>query len=802
MLLNYFRVAFRIMIRQKVYAFINIIGLSVGIAASLLILLYIADELSFDKFQKDVHRTYRIGFSGRLQGSEMQSAITSPALAEAMQREIPEVEEVIRFGLWRTMPMSFEDKHFTENHFLVADSNFFNFFSFPLVQGDPNTVLTGTNKIVITESVARKFFGDENPVGKTLLRGSNNIACEVTGVAANPPINSHITFDVVLSGESWPDYGSTQWTNNSVYTYFKAVEGSNVENVKSKLDDMIERYMGSELEKFIGMTFQEFRQQGNELGMFLQPITDIHLKSDLSDEILPNGNIKYLYVFGAIATFIILIACINFMNLATARSANRAKEVGVRKTAGAMRRRLIIQFLSESILYSVFSTVCAIIIILICLEPFNILSGKSLTTQALFTPTSIGLLVVFALIIGLLAGSYPAFYLTAFKPTDVLKGKIRAGFRNSGLRNALVVFQFMISIALIFGSIVVYQQLKYMQEKNLGFDKENVVSLLHTLSLGNNARAFKSELATHPEFIASSYANRLPPNIDWTSAFRKGGSEQDFLLAVYRVDHDHLETMGFSMAQGRFYSKEFPSDTLAIILNESAFNAMGFSNLEEAEVISYNYEQPTTLKVIGVVRDFNFESLRSTVRPMAILLGEEPNYEMAIRLSPGNTQNQIQLLEDIWKKYSPGSAFQYSFLDQNFDSLFRSEQRLSVIVVVFTGLAIGIACLGLFGLAAFTAEQRAREISIRKVMGATVTQVIVLLSKDFSMLIVIAFAIAMPLGWYFAEAWLQEFANRIDISIWMVAISGIISLVVAALTISYQALTAAKENPVKAMRGD
>ncbi len=802
MLLNYFRIAFRIMVRQKVYAFINIIGLSVGIAASLLILLYITDELGFDKFHRDVDRTYRVGLLGRLQGSEMRSAITAPPLAEAMQREIPEVEEAVRFGLWRTMPMSYEDKHFTENHFLVADSNFFKFFTFPLLQGDPQTVLIGTNKIVITESVAKKYFGDENPIGKILLRGSDHKASEVTGVAADPPANSHIRFDVVLSGESWPDYGTSQWTNNNVYTYFKVVAGSNVANIKPKLDEIVERNVGSELEKFIGMTFQEFRQQGNELGMFFQPITDIHLKSDLSDEILPNGNVKYLYIFGAIATFIILIACINFMNLATARSANRAKEVGVRKTAGALRRRLITQFLSESIIYSVLSTLLGIVIILVCLEPFNLLAGKSLNIQTLFTPASIGLLVAFALIIGLLAGSYPAFYLTAFKPTDVLKGKIRAGFRNSRLRNILVVLQFMISIVLIFGSIVVFQQLRYMQEKNLGFDKENVVSLLHTISLGNNATAFKNELASHTEFVASSYANRLPPNIDWTSAFRKGGSEQDFLLAVYQVDHNHLETMGFSMAQGRFYSREFPSDTLAIILNESAFNAMGFTSLEEAEVISYNYEQPTTLKVIGVIRDFNFESLRSTVRPMAVLLGNEPNYEMAIRLSPGNTQEQISLLEDIWKKYAPGSAFQYSFLDQNFDSLFRSEQRLSVIVVIFTGLAIGIACLGLFGLAAYTAEQRAREISIRKVMGASVTQVMILLSRDFSLLIVAAFAIAMPMGWYFAEGWLQEFAHRIDISFWMVAVSGIISLVVAALTISYQAFSAARENPVKAMRGD
>jgi len=560
--------------------------------------------------------------------------------------------------------------------------------------------------------------------------------------------------------------------------------------------------MGPELEKVIGMSFNQFKTQGNGVGLVLQPLLDIHLRSNLSEEITPSGDIQYLYIFGAIAFFIIAIACINFMNLSTARSANRAKEVGVRKTIGAIRGKLVLQFISESLLYSFFSMILAVILIALSLQGFNLLAGKELTVRVLASPLVITALISFTIIVGLLAGSYPAFYLTAFKPVEVLNGKVRAGFKNSGLRNTLVVFQFVISIALIFGSLVVYTQLKFMQQKNLGFAKENVLSLLHTMSLGKNSQAFKNEVNSHPEFKGISFANRLPPNIDWHSAFRKGGSEQDFLLTLYHADPDHLSTMGYSMVEGRFFSRDFPSDSAAIILNETAYKQMDFKNLEDATVLSYQGEKPEPLKVIGVIKDFNYESLKSNIKPLAMLLSDEPNFESAVRLSAGNTQEQIQLLESIWKKYVPEAPFEYTFVDENFDALFRAEQRLGRIILVFTVFAISIACLGLFGLAAYTAEQRAKEISIRKVMGATVSQVIVLLSKDFTRLILVSFAIGSPLAWYAANEWLQGFANRIDLHLWMVLAAGSISLCIALIIISLQASKAARENPINAMRSE
>lgn len=800
MIKNYFKTALRIMLRQKAYSAINVTGLSIGIAATLIIIIYIVDELSYDKMHKDAERIYRVAFAGRLQGNSAEVANSPAPAAEAMQKEIPEVAEVVRFGHWETMPMGVGEKNFTEKHVLVADSNFFKFFSFEVVKGNPETFLKGPNKLVITETVAKRYFGNEDPIGKLMVRGAERTAGEVTGVVKDPPHNSHIVFDVVLSGESWDYMKNTQWTSNNIYTYFKTHPGSDVAAVKTHLDRMVETYMGAELEKFIGLSFKQFREQGNDLGLFVQPMLDIRLKSKLSGEIVPNGNIQYLYIFAVIAAFIILVACINFMNLSTARSANRAKEVGVRKTIGAVRSRLIFQFISESMLYAIFSTVLAIAIIGVSLNGFNLLSGKQLTLGIFSDPIVIVSLILFTIVIGLLAGSYPAFYLTSFKPTEVLKGKIRSGFKNSALRNVLVVVQFIISIALIFGSLVVYKQLHFMQEKNLGFDKENVVNLLHTLALKTNAQAFKNEVAQHPSFKGASYANNLPPRVSWTSAFRKGGSEQDFLLHVYEVDHDHVKTMGYELAAGRFFSRDYKSDTAAIVLNETAYKQMAYDNLDEAVVLSYQGETPTPMKVIGVLKDFNFQTLRDNVKPMAIMLGREPNLEMAIRLSAGNTQDQIRTLEQIWKKYAPDAAFEYSFLDQNFDALFRAEQRMSQIILIFTILAIFIACLGLFGLAAYTAEQRAKEISIRKVMGASVSQVMVLLSKDFTILVMVAFLISTPIAWYFADSWLSGFANRIYIDFSFVVISGLLSLLIALVTTSFQSVKAARENPVNAMR--
>ncbi len=800
MIRNYLKTAIRIMIRQRGYSAINIAGLSIGIATSLLIILYITDELSFDRFQKGASRIYRIGFEGRMQGNDFSSAQSPVPVAEALNSEVPGVESTVRFGIWRNTPLSFEDNHFTESNFLVADSNFFDFFSFPILSGDARTALAGTNKLVLSASAAKRYFGNENPLGKILLMGTDKTACEVAAIAADVPANSHIQFDMVLSGNTWDLFRTNKtWTSFNSYTYFKALPNADMGIIKSQVDSMTVRYIGPELETFTGTPFKEFLKAGNSVGMFIQPLLEIHLKSNLMDELTQNSNIQYLYIFGAIALFILAVACINFMNLTTARSANRAKEVGIRKSIGALRSRLMGQFISESMLYSVISTFMALALIGVLLPSFNIVSGKSLELSLLKDPLLLTSILLLTVAIGLIAGSYPAFYLTSFRPSEVLKGKIRSGLKNSVLRNSLVVFQFIISIAMILSSLVVYKQLRYMQEKNMGFDKENVIRLQHTWSLGNNSKAFKNELIAHPEFMSASFASELPPYISWNYTFRTSGSEQDYLLQTCQVDVDNLETMKYTIAQGRFFSPDFRSDTAAVVINEAAFKYLGLTTIENQTI--FKYGDTPRLKIIGVIKDFNYESLHNSIKPLVFLLGAERNGVLAIRMSSGGVQEKIKLLERTWKKYST-NTFEFTFLDQDFDKLFRSEQRLGKIILLFTGLTIFIACLGLFGLATYIGEQRAKEMSIRKVMGASVSQVIQLLLKDLTVLVLIAFFIAVPVGIYVMHQWLQGFAYRVAIDGWAILFAGLVSMLIALLSISFQSMRAARENPVKALKSE
>ena len=808
MIKNYLKTAIRILLRQKAYSAINIFGLTIGLASSLLIILYIVDDLSYDRFQTNPDRIYRVGFKGRLQGNEF-SAATSPApLAEAMKNEIPQVESAVRIGYWRTFPIRIEEKSFTEKKLILADSNFFDFFNFKLIQGNAKDALRGPNKVVITEEAARKYFGykgagDTSPLGKTLILGSQGeITGLVTGIAADPPANSHFHFNILLSIDSWDYIKQGQWTSNNLYTYFRTYPKADMGAVKAKLDNFVDQYMGVEIEKYLGLTMKQFREQGSDIGFFLQPLLDIHLRSNFTEELEPNSNITYLYLFGAVSLFIILIACINFMNLSTARSANRAKEVGVRKTIGALRIRLVGQFLIESYLYTFISVILALLVIYLVLGPFNLLTGKELHFSLLGNPSLITGIAGLTLLVGLLAGSYPAFYLTSFKPVDVLKGKIRSGMKSSGLRNFMVIAQFTISIGLIISTLVVYRQLHYVQEKNLGFDKENVLNVLHTRNLGSNALALKNELLKHPEFTGVSYSNNLPPNINWNTVFRLKGTDLDHLLSIYEMDYDHLKTLGYTMEKGRFFSRDFPSDSNAIILNEAAAAQFGITTVDGQLIMAPGNDPGHYMELIGIIKDFNFESLHNKIKPMAVRLGREPNYEMAIRFTPGKAAEKVKIVEGIWKKLAPQAPFEYSFLDQNFDALFRAEQRLGQVILIFTVLTILIACLGLFGLATFTAEQRAKEISIRKVMGASLSQLVFLMSKDFSRLVIIAFIMAIPISLYMMNQWLDGFAYRVSIGVMLVIFSGVSALAVALLTISFQSIRAALSNPVNALKNE
>jgi putative ABC transport system permease protein len=807
MIKNYLTIAWRILMRQKTYSAINIFGLTTGVTASLLILLYVADELSYDRFHPDADRIYRINFHGKLQNEDINTASVGLPMAEAIQNEVVGVAAVARVDKWGTCPVRYEERAFTERNFCLADSNFFSFFNYKLIAGNPQAALQGPGKIVISESAAVRYFdykgrGDLSPIGKSLVIGSEGaILAEVTGIAEDSPENTHLHFDFIMSLPTSGYADNPIWLNFEVYTYVKLLPDVDINSVQHTMDGFVAKYLSGEVQEFLKVSLEQFLKQGGKLSFAAQPLTDIHLKSHFQDELEPNGNIAYVYLFSSIALFIVMLACINFMNLSTARSANRAREIGVRKTVGAMRHKLMGQFFTESFMYGLIALALSFGLVNLLLTPFNQLAGKNMSSAVLYHPIVLTGFVLLLIFIGLVSGSYPALYLTSFNPVEVLKGKVRAGNKNSVIRNSLVVFQFVVSIALIISSLMVYRQMSFLQNQDVGFKKENVVGMMHTMNLGPASAAFKDELLTHSEFAAASYSSRLPPDVDWGSTFRTETGNESYPMSVVTVDHDHLETLGLTMVKGRFFSRDFLSDSSAVVINETAARMLGIDEAD-GKYIRYSGNNEFKMKVVGVVKDFNFETLKATIRPMVMFLQTGPNWDIAVRLSEGNPTEKIALLEKIWKKFAPNSPFEYSFIDQNFDAKFRAEQRLGNVILIFTTLAIFIACLGLFGLATFTAEQRAKEISIRKLLGAKVSQVVVLLSKDFVKLIVISLVIAIPLTWYGVNQWLDGFAKRVDFSFLLVFAAGGIALAIALLTVSFQSVKAALENPVNSLKSE
>lgn len=799
MLKNYFKVAIRNILKYKFFSLINILGMTIGIAACLLIVLYVTDELSYDRFHAKAAQIYQVGLHGRIGGQDIRTTTTAPPMAEALVREVPGVAEATRIAnYWGASVVKYEDKAFTEQKLFYADSNFLSFFSFRILEGDPKTALLEPNSVVITKSMAIKYFGEQPALGKMLTIGNENQAYKVTGVTEDSPLNSHFRYNLLLSSASGKHLKSTEWLNNYLYTYFVLEHGASLPAVHEKFGDLVMKYVGPEVERFMGVSIKQLREKGDDFGYYTTALTDIHLRSTSRDELEPGGDIMSVYYLGAIGIFIIVIACINFMNLSTARSAGRAKEVGLRKTLGSLRGQMVGQFLAESTLYSFVTVVLAVVACYFLLPYFNLLSGKQLGMSAFASARFILLLAGLVVFVGLVAGSYPAFYLTSFNAVEVLKGKVRSGMKSKGVRSTLVVFQFALSIFLIIFTTVVYQQITYMQQRNLGIDKHNVLIVSSTGRLGNNEEAFKNALASQTGIVSSSYTNNNFPGVNSTTVAKSTNSDQDHMIGVYYADHDHQEVMKFEMKAGRYFSEDFPSDSSAIVLNEAAVKDFGYANPLEEYVTFSDDGKPRKLRIVGVFQDFNFESMKQKVRPLAIRLTKK-SYQLMIRYE-GSSQQAVAAVEKLWKQYAPNEPLDYSFLDQNFDELFRAEQRLGVLFSVFAGLAIFIACLGLFALAAFTAEQRTKEIGIRKAMGATTTGLTILLSKEFTRLVLVAFVPAAAFGWYMVDYWLGNFAYRVDISPLIFIGSGVVAIVIAWLTVSFQSIKAAAANPVNSLR--
>jgi len=812
MLKNYLKIAWRNLLRNKTFSFINIVGLAIGLSCFLLIALYVLDELSFDKFYKNANRIYRINASIRFGGTDLNFPLSSDMMGQMLKKDYPQVEDYARvYNSSGNKLVKKGTDYINEYKVCHVDSTFFRIFDLPVIAGDAKNGLNEPNTVVITEKIAKKYFGTTDAVGKTLETNDNNKTLyKVTAVINNIPHNSHFDFDFYFSMKN-VDYGWGQFLSHNFHTYLLLRPGTDYKLVENKFTDYIDKYCLPEAKQFMHInSMDDFKKSGNKLEYNLTPLTKIHLYSSLQYEFLPGGNIQYVYIFSAVALFILVIACINFMNLTTARSANRAKEVGIRKVLGTEKKELVVQFLVECTLMVIFSLLLAIGIAYLVLPLFNDVAAKSMSLLNLFSPIILPLLIILPFVVGLLAGSYPAFYLSSFKPIEVLKGKLKMGSRSGGLRNLLVGFQFFTSIVLIIGTIVIYRQLHYIQTKNIGFNKSQVLIINGAYALKDNLTPFKNEVLQMPGVTSGTISSFLPVtsssrNDNTFSSSPIMDSKNGFDIQTWAVDYDYIKTLGMEVIKGRNFSKDFGTDSTAVIINESIANQLGYANPIGQKIYgtyySMNSHDRIGYTIIGVVKNFNFESLKQNVGMLGLFLKPSSGL-ISFKINAGNITDVLKQVENKWKSFAPGMPYSFRFLDDSFNDMYSNEQRIGKIILIFSTLAILIACLGLFGLSIFIAEQRTKEIGIRKVLGSSVGSIVQLLSKDFVRLVIIAFVIAVPVAWYFMNKWLQDFANRVDISWWIFLLAGVLALVIALATVSFQAIKAAMMNPTKSLRSE
>ncbi len=813
MLQNYFKLAWRNLKNNKVFSFINILGLAIGLSSCLLIAMYIYQELSYDTHHKLGNRLYQVGTVSILEGKSDRFATTAAPMAAALQQDFPEIESTTRlmklfqddktllqFGREGNMQSFYEDKGY------MADSTFFNLFTYHFTEGNSATALNEPNLVVLSEEIAFKLFGQESALNKVIHINSTTTGSydfKVTGVFVPAKTPSHIDARFILSMQSgevgpWVRSQSSMINNNLFYTYLLLKPGTDAKSLEAKFDGFIARYAGADL-----------KASGRDRKQFLTPVPDIHLHANAEGNVTPGGSATYLRILFSIAVVILLIGCVNFMNLSTARSSKRAIEIGVRKVLGAEKKYLVRQFLSEAVLFSLFAFVVAIGFTALLMPLFEQVSGKTFSfSLQQYGALLVGFLLV-TLLAGLVAGLYPAFYLSAFKPVKVLKGKFSNSLAAVSFRKVLVVFQFVISVALIVASVTITSQMHYLRNKDLGFQKEQqVVVPLRTTTAKEIYPSFKNAIMANAA-IASAGASFYYPGIqnvtDWLMYRQGTPPEQTRGLFMNFIDDSYLQTLGIQPVTGRLFSRDFPADTAnRIVLNEQAVKAFGFVSPEDAvgkSIAATRDGQEVLFPIVGVVKDFHFKGLHSQIESYGFLLSSQPYFTYLIaHAKSGNIKAALSSMASTWSKLNPNERFEYSFLDQDFQKNYIAEERLASIIRYFTIIAIFISCLGLFGLATFSAEQRTKEIGIRKILGANVSGIVALLSKDFLKLVLIALLVASPIGWYFMHRWLQDFAYRVNISWWVFLVAGLLAVLIAFITISFQAVKAALANPVKNLR--
>lgn len=795
---SYLKVTFRGIRRHKGYTFINVAGLAIGMAVCILIMLWVLDELSYDRYHENADRIYLLVIDANV-GRPLRSPATMAPAAPTMVNDFPEVVNAARIGRLRRMAVAYEDNRFQEDLVGFADHSLFEIFTFPFISGDPASALKTAYSVVITEEMAQKYFGDEDPIGKILTIGGET-EYTVTGVVKNVPRNSHLRFNMLRSFETL--YAQNRqameaWMSIEFRTYLSLAENSDYKELEKKFPALIDQHLGEVLSSISGT-----------VELFLEPVTRIHLFLEADFGISSQGDITYVYLFSGIALFVLVIACINFVNLATARSINRAQEVGMRKTLGAARCRLIGQFLGESLIYSMLSLVLTFVLLLLALPLFNTIVGRELSINVIRSPWLIPGFMGLALIVGLVAGSYPAFVLSSFQPVRVLKSGLKTEASNSRFRSMLVVVQFAISISLIIGTMTIYRQINFMKNRKLGFDKEHVIILPRmNEAMRRSFPLVKNDLMSVPGVVRVGGSSLLPGRGVLKGIFSPEGfpDDQPQTMDYLSIDHDFIPMMGMEIAAGRNFSGDLATDTSeSVMINETTARQFGWDNPLDK---SFIFRPPpgtegetTIMNVIGVVKDFHRASLRETIEPLIIFYDPVSPGRISARIKPENITHTMDLLKKKWSDIDPGRPFDYYFLNETFDRLYRAEERLGNITLYFSLLAIFIGCLGLFGLAAFMAEKRTKEIGIRKVLGASVVGIVRLMSKEFMILVAIANVIAWPAAYYGLDRWMQNFVYRTNIAWMTFVLAGILALFIALLTVSFQAIKAARANPVDSIR--
>jgi putative ABC transport system permease protein len=791
MLFNYLKVAIRNLLKKKVFTIINMVGLSVGTTASLLIFLYVQGELSYDKFFPDTDRIYRV-VEDRIYPDRLAHFAMIPAgFSTILPDEVPEVEMSTRLVGFPNFAqvMKYNDNTFSERYIFGADSNFFEMFPYRLLKGDPKRVLRNTNTIILTEGTAARYFGKDDPMGKHLEIAGQKV--EVVGVMENVPESSHMKFDALTPTLGIGFLQDPSFYIAGTFTYVKLAKDADATLAETKFPALVEKYAAGQIERDLGVSFKKYIADGNGYKYFLQPLADIHLHSQRTNEIKPGGSITAVRALGFIAVLIIVIAGINFVNLATARSVERAREVGVRKVLGSRKQQLISQFLSESMLISVVSIVLAAGILWTILDAFNAVSQTRLEFDVINNPIVVVVILAVSIVLGVVAGLYPAFYISALRPVQVLKGKFQSSRGGKVLRNGLVVFQFCISIILISSTLVVYDQLKFMQTKSLGFDKEDLLVINHNV-VGDQSKVLMDELREIPGVETVGASNAVPGGYYYGLLFKLPGAEEIFTPKGMQADESFAAAMGLRIIDGRFFDPAF-DDSLSVVVNQKAVAAMNLVD-PVGTVLMNNVNATTSVPytIIGVVEDYNYESLHSDVNPLVIMSTEGQFNQITVVAARLETDDAsaMDAIEAKWKEIVPGEPFTYSFMEGRLDALYVSENQSGRLLMMFTGVAIVIACVALFGLAAYTANQRTKEIGVRKVLGASVSGIVGLLSKDFFKLVVIALLIGTPLSWFMMGAWLESFAYRVPLQVTTFLLAGVIVILFTAITVAYQAISA------------